>query len=68
MTAEYETLIAAHDRTLSMLRQCWQEAKGPEERSNWLGKINQALDDRIRFMKARDAAKITYGKQTDFNE
>lgn len=52
MNAEH--LIAALDRTISMLRREWLESKG-KDRQRWMGKINEALDDRLELMKLRDA-------------
>lgn len=58
MENEYIKLIAELDRTLSALRDFWMNAKTPEESAKWRTRINGSLDERLRLMKARDAAKL----------
>ena len=45
--------IVEHDKSLAILRQSWRDAI-PARKSHWMGLINQALDERLKLMKARD--------------
>lgn len=53
MKEEYVKLIVEHDKTLSMLRGQWMDAK-PPEKTKYMDRINSALDERGRIMKLRD--------------
>lgn len=53
MKREYEKLIAEHDRTLSMLRNMWMNA-APHQKSEYMERINTAIDERLRLMAKRD--------------
>ena len=46
--------IAQVDEKLKILRESWMDA-APEKKSRWIAKINEALDERSKLMKKRDA-------------
>ncbi len=50
---DIEHHISEVDKTLSMLRQTWMEAKF-DDKPKWLKRINAALETRLVFMKLRD--------------
>lgn len=52
----YNTLIAELDKTLSMVRGFWMEARCDTERTQSMKRIDDLLDERLRLMRARDAA------------
>lgn len=52
--AVYVDLIAAHDGTLSKLREQWLEA-APARKAAWMLAIDAGLDQRLRLMELRDA-------------
>lgn len=44
------------DRVLiSTLRNLWVEARDPKEKEKWRKSLDDALDERLRLMKSRDA-------------
>ena len=49
--------IAQVDEKLSIFCESWIDA-APENKSRWIAKINDALDERSRLMKQRDAISI----------
>lgn len=51
---EYIKLIMEHDKTLSLLRSQWMDAK-PPEKTKYMDRINSALDERLRLMSIRDS-------------
>ena len=57
MNNEYIKLIAELDKTLSMVRSLWMDAKTPDEKNKWRVRLDELLDERSRLMKARDAAQ-----------
>lgn len=58
MHSEYIKLIAELDKTLSMVRTLWMEAKPADEKAKWRVRLDELLDERSRLMKARDAAQV----------
>lgn len=56
MKSEYEKLIAERDVLLGDFRKQWMEAKTSEDRSKYMGKINDNLDERARLMRCRDVS------------
>lgn len=54
--------IVEHDKSLAILRQSWRDAV-PARKSHWMGLINQALDERLKLMKARDEEKMSEPSQ-----
>ncbi len=52
----YSTLLGELDKTLSMVRGFWIEARDDNERTKSMKRLNELLDERLRLMKARDAA------------
>ncbi len=57
MTSSYLTLIAELDKTISMVRTYWMEARDDGEKRKNLTRLNELLDERLRLMSARDAAQ-----------
>lgn len=57
MFEEYVKLIANLDAALAISREYFMSAKCDEERTRWRGMINKQLDERLRLMRARDAAR-----------
>lgn len=55
MQNEYLKLIAELDKTLSMVRSIWLDAKDAAEKTKWRVRIDELLDERLRLMKCRDA-------------
>jgi hypothetical protein len=54
--ADYIAMIAQQDLVLATLRDCYLGAKTREETQKQMARINQALEERSRLMKLRDAA------------
>ena len=61
MEQEYIKLIGELDRVLSTLRDFWMNSKTPEEKTTWRIRIDESLDERLRLMRCRDAAKTVLG-------
>lgn len=57
MEQEYIKLIGELDRVLSTIRTLWIEAKAPTDLTKWRVRLDELLDERIRLMNCRDAAK-----------
>ena len=55
MKAEYERLIAEHDKTLSLLRSQWLGTDNKTDKARYYNLIEDALGERSRLMKLRDA-------------
>lgn len=51
---EHIRIIAQIDSTLSFLRKNWLDST-PKDRSKWMEKLNEGLDERLKWMKLRDA-------------
>jgi hypothetical protein len=51
------TQIVELDKTLSLLREGWTDAK-PADKSKWMDRIDSMLDERFRLMSLRDAAPV----------
>ncbi len=56
MTQEYEKLIIEIDSILSMVRTLWIESRDDFEKRRNAKRLDELLDERLRLMKARDAA------------
>lgn len=54
---EYEKLIANIDAALSISREFFLNAQGDTERARWRAMLDKQLDERLRLMRARDAAR-----------
>lgn len=54
MRKEYEKLIENHDKTLLFLREHWLKEKVGSEKSGFMSKINDALDERNRLTKEKN--------------
>ena len=62
MAGMFTNLLAAHDRALTMLRTNWLTSEGKQDRkgqADWMGRINESLDERLVVMRQRDAATTT---------
>lgn len=46
-------LIADLDKTISMIRESWLDAK-PESKPKYMDRLNSLLDERYRLMQLRD--------------
>jgi hypothetical protein len=57
MEKEYIKLIGELDRVLSQIRTLWMDGKTPEEKNKWRVRLDELLDERLRLMACRDAAK-----------
>ncbi len=57
MYSEYVKLIDDMDSVLSMVRQLWMEARDDESKRKHRKRLDELLDERLRLMKARDAAR-----------
>lgn len=57
MKPEYDRHIAELDKTLSMIRKGWMDAK-PAEKPKWMDQIDSMLDERLRLMSLRDGAPV----------
>ena len=51
MHNEYIKLIAELDKTLSMVRSLWMDAKAPDEKNKWRVRLDELLDERSRLMQ-----------------
>lgn len=58
MHSQYVALIAEMDKNLAMVRTFWIESRDDLEKSRNMKRLNELLDERIRLMKARDAAEL----------
>lgn len=56
MKSHYIKLIEELDKTISMARTCWMEARSTDDTKKWYKRIDELLEERMRLMKARDAA------------
>ena len=56
MANEYINLIAGLDKVISEFRTLWMESKISDDTLKWKVKLDDLLDERMRLMKARDAA------------
>jgi hypothetical protein len=56
MSNEYAKLIEEHDKTLSLLRSQWLEAD-EKHKSQFMGRMNSSLDERLRLMRLRDGGE-----------
>jgi hypothetical protein len=57
MEQEYIKLISDLDGVIGQVRPLWLNATRPEEKVKWMAKINELLDNRLKLMSAKDAAK-----------
>ncbi len=57
LSSHYVYLIAELDKQLSMVRGYWIESRDEYETRRNLKRIDELLDERLRLMRARDAAK-----------
>lgn len=55
MRDQYIALIAELDKTISMVRSFWIEARDEGEKRKNMLRLDQLLDERFRLMKLRDA-------------
>jgi hypothetical protein len=55
MNKDYVKLIEELDKTLSMARGCWMDARSNEDKTKWYKRLNELLEERSRLMKLRDA-------------
>lgn len=55
--SEYMNLIAMLDKRLELGRALWLEAKTPSEKAKRRIQMDGLLDERLKLMSARDAAK-----------
>ncbi len=57
--AKARGLIMEIDRVMATLRSLWMNARSSTEKEKWRSRIDQALDERLRLMRIRDAASAT---------
>lgn len=57
LASSYIHLIAEVDKTLDMVRAFWIESRDDGEKRKNQKRIDELLDERMRLMRARDAAK-----------
>lgn len=58
MHKEYVNLISELDKIIEGVRQLWIEAKEQSpDKNKWRVRIDELLDERMRLMRARDAAE-----------
>lgn len=57
METEYIKLISELDGVLSGLRDLWMNAATDSDKTKWRVRIDEMLDERLRLMRCRDAAK-----------
>ena len=50
------TIADFDSRVLSLLRELWLDAKDDATKTKMRGRIDDALDERLRLMRLRDAA------------
>ena len=50
--------ITQVDEKLTILRESWMDS-APEKKSHWMAKIDAALDERLKLMKARDGNLVS---------
>ena len=48
------TMLENIDQLLSTARKYWLAAKSPEEKSEYMDKIDGLLDERLKFMPPKD--------------
>lgn len=48
------TILENIDQLLSTARKYWLAAKSPEEKSEYMDKIDSLLDERLKFMPPKD--------------
>jgi hypothetical protein len=56
MTNQYIKLIEELDKTISMTRTFWMDARTNEDKKKWHKRIDELLEERMRLMNLRDAA------------
>ena len=54
MNKDYVKLIEELDKTLSMSRTCWMDARANDEKSKWRKRLDELLEERFRLMGLRD--------------
>jgi len=54
MKQHYIKLIEEVDKTLSLVRVYWLDGRDEFEKSKWMKRINELLDERLKLMKLRD--------------
>jgi hypothetical protein len=59
LTDHYTTLLAELDKTLSLVRSFWIESRDEFEKRKNQKRLDELLDERLRLMRARDAAEAT---------
>ncbi len=57
MTQQYVNLISELDKTIEMVRSFWIESRDDVEKNKNMKRLDELLDERLRLMKARDAAQ-----------
>jgi hypothetical protein len=56
MNNQYVKLIEELDKTISMTRTFWLDARTSEDKKKWYKRIDELLEERMRLMNLRDAA------------
>lgn len=55
MKDHYIKLIEELDKTISMTRAFWMEARSNDDVRKWYKRIDELLEERMRLMNLRDA-------------
>ena len=55
MNNQYVKLIEELDKTLSMTRTFWMDARSNDDKKKWYKRLDELLEERLRLMKLRDA-------------
>jgi len=55
MTNQYIKLIEELDKTISMTRTFWIDARTNEDKAKWYKRVDELLEERMRLMNLRDA-------------
>lgn len=58
MNKDYIKLIEELDKTLSMARGCWIDARSTDDKRKWYKRLDELLEERSRLMKLRDEVKL----------
>jgi len=54
MKQDYIKLIEELDKTLSMARTCWIDARSTDDKKKWYKRLDELLEERMRLMNLRD--------------
>ena len=54
MNLQYVKLIEELDKTISLARSSWMDARSTDDTRKWHKRIDELLEERMRLMRLRD--------------